>query len=292
MEENLERIIRQLESRIEKDTKQLESDERITERQAEEDKARIGKIQSCVKILIGLGVLIILHGIVSLFLPEKYSLNLNEMGDYFGGTVASFWALAGVLFIYMSFLGQKTELGYTRLEQQRSRLQLLYNQKEMVTQKYLIDEQVKGIKSEGMRNEVNLYLQGIEEELGRLVFAHGWEGIKGLKLGLEKLRENYWKQGKTIEEFFEAYSEKLFCIDKTIKLVRMIKESDLHSGNLLDIVKNKLPLEVWVFVFYLIWNGPHKDLTQFAKETELFDHMKGNQYHEQRDVERFLRNEV
>ncbi|MCE7995795.1 MAG: hypothetical protein HEP71_27700 [Roseivirga sp.] len=292
MKENLESIIRELESRIEKDTKQLEADERVSERQAEDDKKEIRKIQGWVKVLIVIGVLVMLHGVVSLFLPEEHLLSLNEMGDYFGGTVASFWALAGVLYIYMSFLGQKTELGYTRLEQQRSRLQLLYNQKEMATQKYLIDEQVKGIKIEGARNEVNFHLEGIMEEIDRLTFTRDWEGINGLKMSLKKLIEVYIHKGKTIEDFFTAYSLHLICIDKTIKLIRMIKENHLPYDNLLGLVKNKLPLEVWVYVFYLIWLGPHKDLTKFAKETKLFDHMRGNHYLEQRDVERFLKDEV
>lgn len=85
------------------------------------------------------GSFIFIHGVYSFFTLPNFGL--NELGDYLGGTVGSLWALAGLFFIYVAFLGQKVEmryqreeLGLTRKELESTREELKGQRKQMVLQ--------------------------------------------------------------------------------------------------------------------------------------------------------------
>ncbi len=58
---------------------------------------------------IWVGVLVFIIGIFYWFVDKN---NFNEVGDFIGGVAGSLWALAGLFFIYIAFLGQKVEIKY------------------------------------------------------------------------------------------------------------------------------------------------------------------------------------
>jgi hypothetical protein len=53
---------------------------------------------------------------VPFLLPDYGKFAFNEYGDFVGGVVASIWSLAGLMFIYVAFLGQKLQLLLQQLE--------------------------------------------------------------------------------------------------------------------------------------------------------------------------------
>ena len=79
------------------------------------------KLESHIKIFSRLGWSFVVLG-AGFFIFGLYQhfytpdLDLNELGSYLGGTVGSLWALAGLFFIYVAFLGQKVEMLYQREE--------------------------------------------------------------------------------------------------------------------------------------------------------------------------------
>lgn len=63
---------------------------------------------------------------------------LNEYGDFIGGVVSSIWSLAGLIFIYVAFLGQRQqliiqqfELKYTQFETKATRLEIQGQREQM-----------------------------------------------------------------------------------------------------------------------------------------------------------------
>lgn len=91
--------------------------------------AKVGKLETHIRrvnivawFLVWFGVAVVLSGLVKLLIGDtttaadaattaKFSWSaLAALGSYFQGTVASIWALAGLLFIYIAFLGQKQQV--------------------------------------------------------------------------------------------------------------------------------------------------------------------------------------
>lgn len=91
-------------------------------------------------------------GILGVFLYctrcSNESFGLNLLGDFYGGSVASIWSLAGLFFIYVAFLGQKQqllnqqiEIMYSQLEVKHTRLELEGQKKEMMEQNRTLKQQ-------------------------------------------------------------------------------------------------------------------------------------------------------
>lgn len=99
-------------------------------------KSQIKKLKKEIKFYSGtawslviFGFIISLISIIYFFRIESLkepnnNFNLNELGDFLSGSVAAIWSLAGLLFVYVAFLGQKQQL----LQQQ---LEILFNQFEL-----------------------------------------------------------------------------------------------------------------------------------------------------------------
>ncbi|GAL87246.1 hypothetical protein MYP_4476 [Sporocytophaga myxococcoides] len=81
---------------------------------------------------------------------EGFALNL--LGDFLGGSVASIWALAGLFFIYVAFLGQKQQLLNQQLELMYSQLEVKYTRLELAGQKEEMKEQNSTLKQQRFEN--------------------------------------------------------------------------------------------------------------------------------------------
>lgn len=77
----------------------------------------IKKKETKIKIVRIFGFIILSAGFIPLFHGFFYvGGEYNELGDYIGGVSGALWSLAGLLFIYMAFLGQQIEIHYQREE--------------------------------------------------------------------------------------------------------------------------------------------------------------------------------
>ena len=100
-----------------------------------------------------IGFIVAFFGIVCYIFPEiNGSLTLNELGDYFAGTVASSWSLAGLFFIYVAFLGQKQQLINQQIEITHSQAEVKATRHELKGQKEQLIEQNKTAKLQRFEN--------------------------------------------------------------------------------------------------------------------------------------------
>ncbi len=98
-------------------------------------------------ILIGL--LSVLYFICS---NKEEGFALNLLGDFLGGSVASLWALAGLFFIYVAFLGQKQQLLNQQLELMYSQLEVKYTRLELKGQKEEMKLQNETLRQQKFEN--------------------------------------------------------------------------------------------------------------------------------------------
>lgn len=100
-------------------------------------------------LLVAIGIVFFLFGFVDTFyFYDQEIIELNHLGDYVGGVVASLWSLAGLLFIYIAFLGQREqiinqqlELRFSRYEMKSTRLEMLGQVEQMKKQHELMGHQ-------------------------------------------------------------------------------------------------------------------------------------------------------
>lgn len=98
---------------------------------------------------IVIGVLSVVYFICS---NTENGFALNLLGDFLGGSVASLWALAGLFFIYVAFLGQKQQLLNQQLELMYSQLEVKYTRLELAGQKEEMKEQNLTLKQQKFEN--------------------------------------------------------------------------------------------------------------------------------------------
>jgi len=98
---------------------------------------------------IVIGILSILYFICS---NTENGFALNLLGDFLGGSVASLWALAGLFFIYVAFLGQKQQLLNQQLELMYSQLEVKYTRLELAGQKEEMKEQNLTLRQQKFEN--------------------------------------------------------------------------------------------------------------------------------------------
>ncbi len=133
--------------------------EEIDNKKAELDPI-IKKLENKIKIytnwawtFVIIGFVVAVIGLLCFFIPSiSGDLSLNELGDYFAGTVASSWSLAGLFFIYVAFLGQKQQLINQQIEMQYSQAEIKATRFELAGQKEQLVEQNKTFRMQRFEN--------------------------------------------------------------------------------------------------------------------------------------------
>jgi hypothetical protein len=79
---------------------------------------RINTFNKITWFFVSIGFIIVAFGCYKFYFTEfvANTFKLNELGDFYAGSVASAWSLAGLLFIYIAFLGQKQQMIYQQIE--------------------------------------------------------------------------------------------------------------------------------------------------------------------------------
>ncbi|OGU28839.1 MAG: hypothetical protein A2057_11005 [Ignavibacteria bacterium GWA2_35_9] len=143
---------------------------------------------------------------------------LSQLGEYVGGIVASTWSLAGLIIIYVAFLGQKLQL----LEQQKelvyNRFEVQATRKELAGQRLQMEEQNKTLRMQRFENtyfQMLNQLNNITSEtkiMLRSVVYSGREAFGKFYTFLKENSENYdyWMLNEQHE--FEHYFRNLLSI--------------------------------------------------------------------------------
>src|SRR5438309_1901831 len=124
----LEEEIRLATERINARTKEFES-------KSKELDSKISLYTNWAWGFVWTGIVVCFIGVYFYHERKPSEFNLNLLGDFLGGSVASVWSLAGLFFIYVAFLGQKQQLLNQQLEIMYSQLEVKYTRLELEGQK-------------------------------------------------------------------------------------------------------------------------------------------------------------
>lgn len=149
----------ELEEEIEENKKRIENKASDCEIQISKLERKIKTYTNWAWSFVVIGFAVGLLGLWIYCFEENYKLNL--LGDFYGGSVASFWSLAGLFFIYVAFLGQKQQLLNQQMEIMYSQLEVKYTQL-----------QLKGQKLEMIKQNKTLRLQKFENTFFQLLRNH------------------------------------------------------------------------------------------------------------------------
>ncbi len=187
-----------------------------------------------------------LVGIIGLCLfikrgPTEYNLNL--IGDFYGGSVASIWSLAGLFFIYVAFLGQRQQLLNQQLEIMYSQVEIKYTRFELEGQKREMIEQNQTLRHQRFENTFFQLLKNHQDILNGIDLLRGEkEAIRGRdcfktfynrfqsrivgKKDLETVLSIYMRFYHDYQADLGHYFRNLYHILKFIKLSIEISEED------------------------------------------------------------------
>ncbi len=176
-----------------------------------------------------LGALVSIVGLVFFF---ENKLTLNELGDYWAGSVMSLWTLAGMFFIYVAFLGQKQQLYYQQLE-------IIYNREEMKAAREELDEQHQEISRQ---NQI-LSFQRFENTFFQMFGMLG-NIINSLNL---QLADNRQINGIDVIRYKAKQCIGLFAEHKTLEALQSAMEP--HEAKLLSHCEHYVSFLTQIFEF-------------------------------------------
>lgn len=207
------------------------ANDRIEERQKNIDSEllkldeNIKKYTSWAWSLVWVGILVSISSIIYfVFKNNEGGFALNLLGDFLGGSVASLWSLAGLLFIYVAFLGQKQQLLNQQLEIMYNQLEVKYTRLELAGQKQEMKEQNLTLRQQKFENTffqlINLFSSilnaldlrnqhGTVTTSGRDCFKVFFNRFKGILRGIVQdtslSRRN--QSSASVSEAIGAYNE-------------------------------------------------------------------------------------
>lgn len=153
-----------IEQEIHKATERIENKSTEIESKISKLDRKINFYTKCAWILVMIGFIISI--LAALFFVCKNNENgfaLNLLGDFYAGAVASLWALAGLFFIYVAFLGQRQQLLNQQLEIMYSQLEVKYTRYELEGQKKELIEQNKTLRKQRFENTFFQLLQNHQD---------------------------------------------------------------------------------------------------------------------------------
>lgn len=154
---------------------------------------------------------------------------LNLLGDFLSGSVASIWSLAGLFFIYVAFLGQKQQLLNQQLEIMYSQLEVKYTRLELAGQKAEMKLQNETLRIQKFENTFFQMLNLLSDSVNSIDLGRNSNIVSGRdcfgKIESEIRSDIYYENG------FNSWNEvRTISIEKTIESYNRIylqKRSDL-----------------------------------------------------------------
>jgi hypothetical protein len=261
-----------------------EATDRINIRSSEYEN-RVSVLERSIKIytkwawtFVVIGFLIGVIGLI-LFMCRGEKYNLNLLGDFYGGTVASLWSLAGLFFIYVAFLGQKQQLLNQQIEIMYSQLEVKYTRLELEGQKKEMIEQNKTLRQQRFENTffqllrnhqdivnaIDLRNGGTVVSKGRDCFKKFYErflvAIKntlGVKVGILHTLDGYHNFYNKHQSDLGHYFRHLYRILKFIDEQKVISNEEKYGYSCL--LRSLLSSHELVLIFYngISENGKEK----------------------------------
>jgi len=201
---------------IKMNKKELEAETKRIEENQNEIKSKIDSLDKdifiysrCAWGCVIIGFVAALSAIIYFFnfdfsRNEVNNFNLNLLGDFMAGLVASIWSLAGLFFIYVAFLGQKQqllnqqiEICYSQLELKYTRLELKYTRFELKGQKEEMIAHNKTLNQQKFENTFfqllglfNSIVNTLDYKNNNTIFSSGRDSFRSF---YDKMRNNMKK---------------------------------------------------------------------------------------------------
>lgn len=267
----------------------------------------VSKYQFFAKTLIIIGVIIFVFGWLDFFrpFPKPWSLdNPNSLGDFLAGTVGTLWALAGLIYIYIAFLGQKIqieiqvkELRNSQYEVRLTRLEMRYQRAELIKQSKEAENQGKIFNKQNFERTLFSLVQYYKISISDMRFHSqikldpdfGLEAFRGLVHFVIEDIGNYsggfQLKINRFDEHFERYEEYLSPYFRTLyRVFKYIDDSEFLS------LKEKYEYSSIVRGFLsslelnlLYFNGLGQHGSKFKKLVEKYSLLKHMDYSALRD---------
>lgn len=252
---------------INREFEKLQIEEKDVEQEIEGVEKQINIYKIFAWILIVIGFIAGVIGVTEHLLGSDMQLNI--VGDYTGGVVASMWSLAGLFIIYVAFLGQKQQILHQKMELKYNRFEVKATRVELEGQKQQMIEQNKTLRQQRFENTffqmLNLHHQIVNaidfphpvNTKGRDCFKHVYE--KRLIITCRNIKNNEKLNslgiGRTVLEFerifkenqsdFSHYFRNLYTVTK------FIHQSDSEDKQrYIDILRAQLSTHELLLLFY------------------------------------------
>ena len=202
------------------DGKQVKStlDDRIKHYEGDisklDDRIRLFTIIAWGAVIIGfiVGILGVFNFLFTDCFPILKMISLNELGDYLAGSVASFWSLAGLFFIYIAFLGQKQQMAQQQIE-------LAFNQQELQETRKVLDDQ----KNQMFEQNRTLQIQRFENTFFNLLNNHQ-QIVTDMDIKHPNSHANITSGRDCFKRFYSLFSKRITAQDDNAAIIEKYEE--------------------------------------------------------------------
>lgn len=127
-------------------------------------------------VFVFLGFLPVFYGLKYCLVAEFGTCSLNEFGDFIGGVSGALWALAGLFFIYVAFLGQRSQLVLQKEEIRLSIEEVRASRIELEGQKKALNDQNQSLRIQRFENEYFSLLSNLNNIINSIDLYNGAKG--------------------------------------------------------------------------------------------------------------------
>lgn len=205
---------------------------------------------------------------------------LNKFGEYVGGAVTAIWSLAGLIIIYVAFLGQKQQI----LQQQK---EMLYNRYEIHLTREEMIEQNNTLRRQRFENTFFQMLNLHHQIINTIDIYHPNRNRKSrdaFKLIYEQFSEEMKNKRKddfriTVDTYLKHYKRNQSDLGHYFRnlyhIIKLVKENDIEDKlRYTNLVRAQLSAYELLLLFYncLSPNGKDK-FKPLVEEFHLFKNM-------------------
>jgi Putative phage abortive infection protein len=243
-------------------------------------------------VLVCLGIVAWLSGAQALDRGGAHLTDLGNFGSYLQGTVASFWALAGVVLIFVAFLVQKQQFQLQQAELELTR-------EDLARQKDQLEAQEKSVRRQNFENSffqfLSLYNQVVSQMRttwtpsgrtewmeGRTCFAHFYQHLQTAHaqysavanhtrqpLDFEKCYATFYREHQA---FLGHYFRTLYHLIKFVKFSDVVVEYK-DKRQYTSLVRAQLSAYELLLLYYNGLSERGKEFKPWIEEFGLLEHL-------------------
>lgn len=230
---------------------------------------KVNNYERAAKYLITIGGIILLSGVVIFYLPEAEINRFGAFGEYFGGIVGSFWALAGVVLFYaalkkqgLEFLMQREQLELQRKELKLQRVETELQRKEFERQTQQLVTQNETLAIQKFENTffhlLNLHNDIVNSNEARDLGKKWAKSLYVRFIGHYqriRQRDEALSSMEAVKKAYERFPKRLEYLDRYFNnlryLINFIDKATIPNKKFYtDVIKAQFTVHEMLFFFY------------------------------------------